>query len=278
MKPFLIAEIGINHNGDIEIAKKLIDFAHEARFDAVKFQKRDINSVYTKEFLDGYRESPWGKTQRDQKLGLEFNEKEYKLIDDYCSKKKIQWFASAWDINSQKFLRKFDLKYNKVASAMLGNFPLLREIASEKKYTFISTGMSTLEEIDKVVKLFKDHKCPYELMHCNSSYPMRDSDANLSCIKLLKEKFNCDVGYSGHENSLIGVSIIAAALGATSIERHITLDRTMYGSDQAASIEARNLKNLGDTLRNVKSIIGDGKKKITDQEQVIRKKLRIDKN
>ena len=278
MKPFLIAEIGINHNGDIEIAKKLIDFAQEARFDAVKFQKRDVNSVYTKEFLDGYRESPWGKTQRDQKLGLEFNEKEYQLIDDYCSKKKIQWFASAWDINSQKFLRKFDLKYNKVASAMLGNFPLLREIASEKKYTFISTGMSTLEEIDKVVKLFKDHKCPFELMHCNSSYPMRDSEANLSCIKLLKEKFNCDVGYSGHEKSLIGVSIIAVALGATSVERHITLDRTMYGSDQAASIEARNLKNLGDTLRNVKSIIGDGKKKITDQEKVIRKKLRIDKN
>ena len=278
MKLFLIAEIGINHNGDIEIAKKLIDYAQEARFDAVKFQKRDINSVYTKEFLDGYRESPWGKTQRDQKLGLEFNEKEYKLIDDYCSKKKIQWFASAWDINSQKFLRKFNLKYNKVASAMLGNFPLLREIASEKKYTFISTGMSTLEEIEKVVKLFKDLKCPFELMHCNSSYPMKASDANLSCIKLLKEKFNCDVGYSGHENSLIGVSIIAAALGATSIERHITLDRTMYGSDQAASIEARNLKNLGDTLRNVKSIIGDGKKKITDQEQVIRKKLRIDKN
>ena len=278
MKPFLIAEIGINHNGDIEIAKKLIDFAKEARFDAVKFQKRDINSVYTKEFLDGYRESPWGKTQRDQKLGLEFNEKEYKLIDDYCSKKKIQWFASAWDINSQKFLRKFDLKYNKVASAMLGNFPLLREIASEKKYTFISTGMSTLEEIDKVVKLFKDHKCPYELMHCNSSYPMRDSDANLSCIKLLKEKFNCDVGYSGHENSLIGVSIIAVALGATSVERHITLDRTMYGSDQAASLEAKNLKILGDMLRNVKSIIGDCKKRITDQEKVIRKKLRIDKN
>ena len=278
MKPFLIAEIGINHNGDIEIAKKLIDFAKEARFDAVKFQKRDINSVYTKEFLDGYRESPWGKTQRDQKLGLEFNEKEYKLIDDYCSKKKIQWFASAWDINSQKFLRKFDLKYNKVASAMLGNFPLLREIASEKKYTFISTGMSTLEEIDKVVKLFKDHKCPYELMHCNSSYPMRDSDANLSCIKLLKEKFNCDVGYSGHENSLIGVSIIAVALGATSVERHITLDRTMYGSDQAASLEAKNLKILGDMLRNVKSIIGDGKKRITDQEKVIRKKLRLDKN
>ena len=277
MKPFLIAEIGINHNGDIEIAKKLIDFAQEARFDAVKFQKRDVNSVYTKEFLDGYRESPWGKTQRDQKLGLEFNEKEYKLIDDYCSKKKIQWFASAWDINSQKFLRKFDLKYNKVASAMLGNFPLLREIASEKKYTFISTGMSTLEEVDKVVKLFKDYKCPFELMHCNSSYPMRDNDANLSCIKLLKEKFNCNVGYSGHENSLIGVSIIAVALGATSVERHITLDRTMYGSDQAASIEAKKLKILGDMLRNVKSIIGDGKKKITDQEKVIRKKLRIDK-
>ena len=273
MKPFLIAEIGINHNGDIEIAKKLIDYAQEAKFDAVKFQKRDINSVYTKEFLDGYRESPWGKTQRDQKLGLEFNEKEYQLIDDYCSKKKIQWFASAWDINSQKFLRKFDLKYNKVASAMLGNFPLLREIASEKKYTFISTGVSTLEEIDKVVKLFKDHKCPFELMHCNSSYPMRDSEANLSCIKLLKEKFNCDVGYSGHENSLIGVSIIAVALGATSVERHITLDRTLYGSDQAASIEPDGLIRLVRDIRIIDGAMGTGEKILNDFEQVHREKL-----
>ena len=278
MKLFLIAEIGINHNGDLKIAKKLIDYAHEAQFDAVKFQKRDINLVYTKEFLDTPRESPWGETQRDQKLGLEFTEEDYVEIDEYCKKKKIEWFASAWDTNSQMFLRKFDLKYNKVASAMLGNFPLLKEIASEKKYTFISTGMSTLEEIDKVVDLFKKYNCPFELMHCNSSYPMKDTEANLNCINSLQEKYNCNVGYSGHENSLIGVSLIAVAMGATSVERHITLDRTMYGSDQAASIEAKNLKNLGTSLRNVALIKGDGKKIITSQESIIRKKLRIEKN
>jgi N-acetylneuraminate synthase len=277
MSIFLIAEIGINHNGDLKIAKKLIDYASEAGFNAVKFQKRDISTVYTKEFLDSPRESPWGKTQRDQKLGLEFDEKDYKLIDKYCKKKKIKWFASAWDVNSQKFLRRFNLKYNKVASAMLGNFPLLREIASEKKYTFISTGMATIKEIEKVVKLFREQKCPFELMHCNSSYPMKNSDANLNCILTLKKIFNCDVGYSGHENALIGVSLMAATLGATSIERHITLDRTMYGSDQAASIEARNLKQLGEMLRDARIILGNGKKTITDQEKAIRKKLRIDK-
>jgi N-acetylneuraminate synthase len=277
MSIYLIAEIGINHNGDLEIAKKLISYASDAGFNAVKFQKRDINTVYTKEFLDSPRESPWGKTQRDQKMGLEFDENDYKIIDEYCKEKKIDWFASAWDVNSQKFLKKFNLKYNKVASAMLGNFPLLKEIASEKKYTFISTGMATIDEISEVVKLFRDKKCPFELMHCNSSYPMKNSDANLNCILTLKKMFNCDVGYSGHENSLIGVSLIAAALGATSIERHITLDRTLYGSDQSASIEAKNLKSLGDMLREVKDILGNGQKNITEQENMIRKKLRIDK-
>lgn len=277
MTPFLIAEIGINHNGDLKIAKKLIDFACQAKFDAVKFQKRDINAVYTKEYLDSPRESPWGKTQREQKTGLEFGEKEYLEIDEYCKKKNIFWFASAWDVNSQKFLRKFNLKYNKVASAMLGNFPLLKEIAKEKRYTFISTGMSTLDEIRKVTQLFSEYECPFELMHCNSSYPMKDEEANLKCIKTLREKFACKVGYSGHENTLIGVSIIAAALGATSIERHITLDRTMYGSDQAASIEARNLKNLADAIRNVHQILGNGIKTITTKEKKVREKLRIDK-
>jgi N-acetylneuraminate synthase len=278
MKIFLIAEIGINHNGDMKIAKELINFAKEADFDAVKFQKRDINSVYTKEYLDSFRESPWGKTQRDQKQGLEFNESDYKEIDAYCKQKKIEWFASAWDLNSQEFLRKFNTKYNKVASAMLGNFPLLSKIAEEKKYTFISTGMSTFDEIDKVVDLFKKKNCNFELMHCNSSYPMKIEDANLKCIEVLKKRYNCKVGYSGHENSLIGVSLIAAVLGASSIERHITLDRAMYGSDQSASIEAKNLKNLTHILRKTNSILGDGVKKITNEEEKIRKKLRIEKS
>ncbi len=277
MKPFLIAEIGINHNGDISIAKKLIDYAAEANFDAVKFQKRDIDSVYTKEFLDSPRESPWGKTQRDQKKGLEFDEKEYAEINRYCNEKKINWFASGWDLNAQEFLKKFDCKYNKVASAMLGNFPLLGAIAKEKKYTFISTGMSKIEEIDEVVNLFKKTNCPFELMHCNSSYPLKDEEANLKCIPMLKKRYDCKVGYSGHENSLITVSILAVALGATSVERHITLDRTMYGSDQAASIEARNLKNLSEVILSVSKILGDGEKKITETEEKIRKKLRIEK-
>ena len=174
--------------------------------------------------------------------------------------------------------KKFDLNFNKVASAMLGNFPLLSKIADEKKHTFISTGMSTLEEIDKVVELFEKKNCQYELMHCNSSYPMRDEDANLNCMKTLKNRYKCRVGYSGHENSLVGVSLLAASLGASSIERHITLDRAMYGSDQSASIEAKNLKDLTKLLRNTNLILGDGIKKITNEEEKIRKKLRIEKN
>lgn len=276
MSIFLIAEIGINHNGDLSLAKKLIDHASDAGFDAVKFQKRNVNKVYTKEFLDSPRESPWGNTQRDQKLGLEFEEKDYRQIDDYCKSKKILWSASAWDIDSQKFLRKFDLKFNKVASPMMGNFPLLKEISSEKIKTFISTGMCKLEEIDEVVELFVKNNCEFELMHCVSTYPMRDTDANLRVIETLKKRYNCKVGYSGHESSLLKVGIVAAALGVTSIERHITLDRAMYGSDQSASISAETLKNFAQSVRAVEKIMGNGKKEILESEIPIRKKLRID--
>ena len=272
---FLIAEIGINHNGDIEIAKKLIDAAAEAGFDAVKFQKRDINKVYSKEFLDSPRESPWGKTQRDQKSGIELSYENYKEIDRYCKIKNIQWSASAWDINSQKFLQKFNLSFNKVASPMMGNFPLLKEIASERKKTFISTGMCKIEEIDEVIEIFKKNKCDFELMHCVSTYPMKDDEANLKVIETLRKRYNCNVGYSGHESSLLKVGIIAATLGATSIERHITLDRAMYGSDQAASIEYSVLKNFVESVRAVKKILGNGDKKISPSEAIVRKKLRI---
>ena len=278
MKPFLIAEIGINHNGNLDIAKKLIDYAAEAKFNAVKFQKRDIDQVYSKEYLEQSRQSPWGSTQRDQKEGLEFGEKEYDQIDNYCKEKKIEWLASCWDLNSQKFLQKYKLKYNKIASPMLGNIPLIKATAKEKKYTFISTGMSEISEIEKVVNIFRNSNCPFELMHCNSSYPTKDENSNLNCIRTLKERFNCDVGYSGHENSLISISIIAVALGATSIERHITLDRTMYGSDQAASIEAKNIKQLAETLRKVLPILGDGKKSVREEEKEAREKLRISKD
>ena len=272
---FLIAEIGINHNGDMSIAKQLIDAAADAGFDAVKFQKRTIELVYTKEFLDSPRESPWGNTQRAQKEGLEFSSEQYKEIDQYCESKNIQWTASAWDIEAQKFLRQFNCTFNKVASPMLGHIPLLKLIASEKKRTFISTGMSTLEEIDAVVKIFKEANCPFELMHCNSTYPMKDEDANLLCIPMLKDRYACQVGYSGHETSLIKVCVAAVALGATSIERHITLDRAMYGSDQAASIESYSLSNFVESIRAITKVLGDGKKVINELELRSRDKLRV---
>ena len=276
MSLYLIAEIGINHNGSLDLAKQLISSAHRAGFDAVKFQKRAIEKVYTKEFLDSPRESPWGTTQRDQKMGLEFSEEQYQEIDRYCKQLGITWSASAWDVDSQKFLQKFDLPFNKVASPMLGHQPLLREIAGEKRKTYISTGISTLEEIDKVVEFFEKMNCPFELMHCNSTYPMKDEDANLLCIPMLRERYGCDVGYSGHETSLIKVCVAAATLGATSIERHITLDRAMYGSDQAASIEAHALGNFVESVRAIPLVLGTGVKEITEAEIPIRKKLRVE--
>ncbi|MCJ7471953.1 MAG: N-acetylneuraminate synthase family protein, partial [Actinobacteria bacterium] len=256
---FIIAEIGINHNGNIEIAKQLIDGAVTAECDAVKFQKRTIDLVYGKEYLESQRESPWGTTQRDQKEGLEFGKAEYDEIDKYCKEKQIKWFASAWDIESQKFLRQYDLKYNKIASAMLINEELLTEVAREGKYTYISTGMSTLEEIDRAVEIFREYECPFEIMHCNSTYPMKNEDANLKLVITLKERYGCNIGYSGHEVGRI-VSMASVAMGATSIERHITLDRTMYGSDQAASIEIADLTRLVADIRTVEKALGTGKK------------------
>jgi len=273
MSIFVIGEIGINHNGDVEIAKQLIDVAKDAGADAVKFQKRTIDSVYSKEFLDSPRESPWGSTQRDQKEGLEFGLDEYKEIDAYCKEKGIEWFASAWDLESQKFLRQFDCKYNKIASAMIVYDELIKEIASEKKHAFISTGMVGTEEIDRVVGVFKEADCPFELMHCVSTYPMEDSDANLNCIKTLKEHYKCDVGYSGHEVGL-AISYAAAALGISSLERHITLNRAMYGSDQAASVEPAGFMQLVGAVRKIASAMGDGVVGINDKEVSIAKKLR----
>ena len=268
-----IAEIGINHNGDMKICKKLIDLAVLTGCDAVKFQKREIEEVYSKEFLDGFRESPWGKSQRDQKKGLEFNKKDYQEIDSYCKEKNINWFASAWDLKSQLFLRQFNCKYNKIASAMLVNLDLLKMVSEEKKHTFISTGLSSMDDIEKAVKIFRENNCPFELMHCVSTYPMKSSDANLKTIITLKEKFKCKVGYSGHETGLT-VSLAAAALGATSIERHITLDRAMYGSDQAASLSPPGLKKLLPEIRRIEEALGDGVKRVLKEEITIAKKLR----
>ena len=275
---FIAAEIGINHNGDVEIAKKLIDIAVSSGCDAVKFQKRTVEKVYSKEVLDGPRESPWGTTQREQKEGLEFSISDYKIIDKYCKQKKIQWYLSCWDIDSQIEMRQFKTKYNKVASAMLIHTKLLETIAEEKKYTFISTGMSTMDDISKAIKIFKKHKCPFELMHSHSSYPMKIEEANLKLIQTLKKKFKCDVGYSGHESAASLICITAVLQGATSIERHITLDRSMYGSDQSASLEIHGLKRLVTDCKQVKIVRGDGIKKIWPSEIPIKEKLRYFKN
>lgn len=273
MSIFIIAEIGINHNGDMSICKKLIDLAAESGCDAVKFQKRDINKVYTKEFLDSARESPWGVTQRDQKSGLEFSLDDYKEIDKYCKEKNIEWYASAWDLNSQEFLQQFNCKYNKVASAMIIYEDLLKVIADEGKHTFISTGMTTYEDIDKAVKIFRDANCSFELMHTVSTYPMKDEDANLNMINTLRDKYNCNVGYSGHEVGT-GISTAASALNISSLERHITLDRSMYGSDQSASLEPNGLRHLVGAVRKVELALGDGVKKVIEAEKPVAKNLR----
>jgi N-acetylneuraminate synthase len=273
MSIFIIAEIGINHNGDMSICKELIDVAADAGCDAVKFQKRDIDKVYTQEMLNSPRESPWGTTQRDQKQGLEFTKENYQKIDSYCKSKGIEWFASAWDTNSQEFLRQFDCKFNKVASAMVVDEDLLKSIASEKKHTFISTGMTTFEDIKKAIDIFNNAGCSFELMHTISTYPMKDEDANLNMIKTLREKFECNVGYSGHEVGL-AVSYAASALGITSLERHITLDRAMYGSDQSASVEPKGLRELVGAVRKIEQAMGDGEKRILDAEVPIARKLR----
>ena len=273
MSVFIIAEIGINHNGSIETCKKLIDLAVSAGCDAVKFQKRDIETVYSKEMLESFRESPWGKTQRDQKMGLEFNKSQYHEIDNYCKEKKIEWFASAWDLKSLKFLRNFNCKYNKIASAMLLDTKLLEMVAEEKKYTFISTGMSTMKDIETAVNIFKNKGCQFELMHCVSTYPMKDKDANLKTITTLRQKFNCKVGYSGHEAGL-AISYGAVAVGASSVERHITLNRAMYGSDQAASLAPQDLIKLVGGIRKIEVALGDGVKRIISDEKPIAKKLR----
>ena len=273
-KPYLIAEIGINHNGDINITKELIKNAKNSGFDSVKFQKRTIEIVYDKKTLDTPRESQWGKTTRDQKFGLEFEKQEYDEINNYCKDLSIDWFASAWDMKSLDFLDQYKPKYHKIASAMIVDHNFLNEVAERKIHTFISTGMSTKDNIDKAVDIFKKNNCSFELMHCVSTYPMKIEDANLVTINALKDEYNCNVGYSGHENG-VAVSLAALMLGISSLERHITLDRTMYGSDQSASLELTGMKNLCESIDKMILSLGNPSiGKIIDDEVPIAKKLR----
>ena len=273
-KPFLIGEIGINHNGSIDLAKKLIELAVTSGFDAVKFQKRDPDISTPEKQKLKLRQTPWGDmTYLDYKKKIEFGENEFNEIDKFCKKKKIIWFASAWDLPSQIFLKKYKLKYNKVASAMLTNINLIEKIADEKKLTLISTGMSTIKDISKAVNIFRNKKCKFLLMHCVSTYPCPIQNLNLNLIQTLKKKFKCEVGYSGHESS-VSPSIIAYIMGATYIERHISLDRSMWGTDQAASLSESGMKNLSDILNKSQNVLGDGIKRLSKQESDLLKKFK----
>jgi len=269
----VIGEVGINHNGDMNIAKKLIDMAKNAGCDAVKFQKRSLDIVYTQEMLDAPRESPWGTTQRQQKEGLEFGLKEYDEIDSYCKAKGIDWFASAWDIPSLEFLRKYDSRYNKVASTMTTHKEFLEAVAEEGKQTFISVGMCTYDDIQYAVDVFNKHNCPFTLMHSVAEYPVPEERLNLRGIVDLRQRYNCPVGYSGHEAS-VSPSLIAATIGASALERHITLDRSMYGSDQAASLESLGLRQLVSQVRKIPVVLGDGQRRITEGEKIAAGKMR----
>ena len=272
--PFLIAEIGINHNGSISEAKKLIKLAKKYDFNAVKFQKRDLNICIPEKQKKILRETPWGLISYiDYKKKIEFNLAQYKKIKDYADKVGIEMFASCWDVNSLGQIRKLNFKYNKVASAMITNLKFLNEVAKEKKKTFISTGMCNMKDIENAVNIFKSHKCEFILMHSVSVYPCEENILNLNLIKTLKKKFKCEVGYSGHESS-VSPTITAYFMGADYIERHITLDRAKWGTDQAASLSEAGIDNLTSLLKKIPSTFGDGKKKFLKEEKIVSKKMR----
>jgi len=273
-KPFLIGEIGINHNGSLKLAKKLIDLAKSCGFDAVKFQKRnpDVSTPETQKEV--IRETPWGRmSYLDYKKKIEFGKKEFDVIDKYCKLKKINWFASPWDLDSVNFLRKYKLTYNKIASAMVTNLKLVEQISKQKKITFISTGMSTIKDIERVVKIFKKNKSKFILMHCVSNYPCPSEKLNLNAIITLKKKFKCEVGYSGHESE-VSPTFLAYFLGAKYIERHITLDRSMWGTDQSASLSESGMRNLSNILNKSRIVLGTGNKIISKEEKKMLQKFK----
>lgn len=268
---FIIAEIGINHNGSVDLAKKMIDEAVMAGCDAVKFQKRTVTKVYTPEELDIYRPNYYGSTNRDLKNGLELTFEDYQEIDSYCKTKKIMWFASCWDLDSVDFIEQFDVPCHKVASALLTDDEMLLRLKKTGKPILLSTGMSTMEEIRHAVKILGEDNLV--LFHCTSTYPTDHNQINLRVIETLKKEFSCPVGYSGHERGLLP-SILSVQLGASSVERHITVDRTLWGSDQAASLEPEGLRRMVRDIREVKKVLGDGKKVVYDSEIPVKNKLR----
>ncbi len=268
---FIIAEIGINHNGSVGLAKKMIDIAVTTGCDAVKFQKRTVDVVYTKEELAKERKSVFGNTNGDLKRGLEFGEKEYREIDKYCKEKGILWFASCWDEGSVDFMEKFDIPCYKIASASLTDDNLLKYTKSKGKPILLSTGMSTMEQIRHAVSILGEDNLV--IFHCTSTYPSNADETNLRVIENFKKEFDCPIGYSGHERG-VTPSILAAALGANSVERHITTDRTNWGSDQAASLEMAGLYHMVRDIRQIPELLGDGKKIVYQRELPIIEKLR----
>jgi len=283
MRTYFIAEIGLNHNGDLNIAKKLIDISSAAGCDSVKFQKRNPDVCVPESEKSKMRETPWGKmTYLEYKYKVEFGKEEYDEIDVYCKERNIDWSASPWDLDSLEFLMQYDIPYIKIPSAMLTNDELLLAARDTDKKVILSTGMSTREEIDHAVILLKSKVVvePYYekagnfvLLHCNSTYPAPIEELNLRAIKTLKERYNCEVGYSGHEFRL-SPSVAATYLGASVIERHITLDRSMWGSDQLSSVEPQGLFKLMSGIRELEQARGDGEIKVTESEKKVRKHLR----
>lgn len=268
---YVIGEIGINHNGSVDIAKKLIDTAVGAGADAVKFQKRTVEVVYTAEELDRLRETPFGTTNRELKNALELGLEQYRDIDRYAQQQGIVWFASPWDEASVDFLEEFNVPVYKIASASLTDHELLKHVRATGKPVILSTGMSTMEEIEAAVRVLDEDKLI--LMHCLSTYPSVDEEINLALIQTLKNRFGLPVGYSGHEHGVV-LSVASVVLGACMVERHITLDRSMWGSDQAASLEPKGLELLVRDIRRYERSRGDGVKRVLPSEVPVRAKLR----
>ena len=273
-KPYLIAEIGINHNGDIQIAKKLIDSAFAAQWDCVKFQKREPDLAVPEAQKSVIRDTPWGKmTYLDYKKRIEFGKAEYDYIDKYCKEKPIDWTASVWDVPSLKFILNYNVPFIKIPSAKLTDVELLTEAAKSGVPLVVSTGMSTMEEVDKAVEILENHKSQYILLYCNSAYPAPPDKLNLKCLKTMQDRYHQPIGYSGHEYDA-EPTVFAALLGAKVIERHITLNHAMWGSDQSASLELTGMDRLKRRISAIDVMMGDGKKVVTEEEEVKRKQLR----
>ena len=272
--PYLIAEIGINHNGDIQLAKKLIDAAFACSWDCVKFQKRNPDVCVPEHQKNIPKETPWGTmTYLEYKYRMEFGAKEFNFINKYCGSKPIHWTASVWDHDSLEFLKQYEIPFIKIPSALLTELKLIRSAAQTGIPVILSTGMSTLKEIDEAVRVLEKHASQYALLHCNSSYPANLSELNLKAIPMLKKRYKCTVGYSGHEHGLTPTPL-AVAMGAQIIERHITLDHNMWGTDHASSIEPQGMDKLYRNINSVTLALGDGKKTVHPSELPIRKKLR----